>query len=120
MSETLFDLSEQYEEMLRMGVSLSGEDPAYFMRERVADLHRHLPKASKPARILDFGCGTGEPAAPLAATFPGSSGLGVDTAGNALELAQSRHGNANIRFAPLDALRDESPFDLCYVNGVFH
>ena len=120
MSETLFDLSEQYEEMLRMGVSLSGEDPAYFMKARVADLKRNLPAGSKPARILDFGCGTGETAAHLAATFPGSTVVGVDTAGNALELAEQRHGTSNIRFGVLESLQDEAPFDLCYVNGVFH
>jgi SAM-dependent methyltransferase len=120
MSETLFDLSEQYEEMLRMGVSLSGEDPAYFMKARVADLQRNLPAGWKPSRILDFGCGTGESAAHLAATFPGSTVIGVDTAESALQLAEQRHGAPNVRFAALTSLADEAPFDLCYVNGVFH
>lgn len=102
MSEALFDLSEQYEEMLRMGVSLSGEDPSYFMRERVADLRRNLPAGWIPSRILDFGCGTGESAAHLADTFPGSTVLGVDTAANAVELARRRHGSARIRFGLLE------------------
>ena len=120
MSETLFDLSEQYEEMLRMGVGLSGEDPSYFMKARVADLQRNLPPGWKPSRILDFGCGTGETAAYLAATFPGSTVIGVDTAGNALQLAEQRHGTPKIRFGVLESLQSEAPFDLCYVNGVFH
>ncbi|MGA2715458.1 MAG: class I SAM-dependent methyltransferase [Bryobacteraceae bacterium] len=120
MSETLFDLSEQYEEMLRMGVSLSGEDPSYFMGARVDDLRRNLPRAWNPSRILDFGCGTGETAAHLAKTFPGSTVVGVDTSENALELAKQRHGTPGIRFTVLESLEDEAPFDLCYVNGVFH
>ena len=120
MTETLFDLSEQYEEMLRMGVSLSGEDPAYFMRERIRDLRKNLPSGWSPARILDFGCGTGESAAYLQETFPGAAVLGIDTAENAIQLAERRHGSSSIRFGLLEAVRGEAPFDLCYVNGVFH
>jgi SAM-dependent methyltransferase len=116
----LFDLSEQYEEMLRMGVGLSGEDPAYFMRARIADLARCLPTGSKPSRILDFGCGTGESSACLAQTFPGATVVGVDTAAPAIELAASRHNAANVRFGSVESLSGESPFELCYVNGVFH
>jgi trans-aconitate methyltransferase len=120
MTETLFDLSEQYEEMLRMGVRLSGEDPAYFMRERIRDLRKNLPRGWNPTRILDFGCGTGESGAYLAETFPGATVLGVDTAENAIQLAERRHGSPSIRFGPLEAVKGEAPFDLCYVNGVFH
>ena len=120
MTETLFDLSEQYDEMLRMGVRLSGENPAYFMRERIRDLKKNLPPGWKPSRILDFGCGTGESAAFLAQTFQGATVLGVDTAENAIQLAEGRHGSPDIRFGPLEAIRSEAPFDLCYVNGVFH
>jgi SAM-dependent methyltransferase len=120
MTETLFDLSEQYEEMLRMGVRLSGEDPAYFMRERILDLRKTLPRGWRPSRILDFGCGTGESAAYLAETFPGATVFGVDTADNAIQLAERRHGSSSIRFGPLEEVRNEAPFDLCYVNGVFH
>ena len=103
-----------------MGVSLSGEDPAWFMRERIADMRRNLPPALTPKRILDFGCGTGESSAHLARTFPGSAVFGVDTSENALALATQRHGSSDVRFATLESLRYEAPFDLCYVNGVFH
>lgn len=120
MSEALFDLSEHYDEMLRKGVSLSGEDPAFFLYGRVDDLRKNLPGGFKPARILDFGCGTGESSAYLAKVFPGSTILGVDTAVPAIELAERRHGNANIKFDTLQAIPAQSTFDLCYVNGVFH
>lgn len=120
MSEVLFDLSEQYDEMLRKGVGLSGEDPAFFLYGRVDDLRKNLPAGFKPARILDFGCGTGESSAYLAKVFPGSTVLGVDTAVPAIELADRRHGNSSIRFGTLDAIPTQPTFDLCYVNGVFH
>lgn len=120
MSEALFDLSEHYDEMLRKGVSLSGEDPAFFLYGRVDDLRKNLPAGFKPSRILDFGCGTGESSAYLAKVFPGSTILGVDTAVPAIELAARRHGNANIKFDTLQAIPAQATFDLCYVNGVFH
>jgi SAM-dependent methyltransferase len=120
MPEELFDLSDEYEAMLRMGVDLSGEDPAYFLHGRVADLARALPKGWAPRRILDFGCGTGESSALLAKRYPGAVILGVDTSDNAITLARRRHGSERVLFVPIAALPNEAPFDLCYVNGVFH
>lgn len=120
MTETLFDLSAEYEQMLRKGVDLTGEDPAYFMRSRVADVQRSLPPAWRVKRILDFGCGIGESSAYLAAVFPGSEVVGVDTAANAVRTAQERHGSPRVSFGTLDLLGQAGRFDLCYVNGVFH
>jgi SAM-dependent methyltransferase len=116
----LFDLSDEYEAMLRMGVDLSGEDPAYFLRGRVADLMRALPAGWIPARILDFGCGTGESSAYLAEKYPRTVVVGVDTSARAIERARGRHGSARVQFGAIEALAREAPFDLCYVNGVFH
>ncbi len=120
MTETLFDLSAQYEEMLRLGVGLTGEEPEYFLKGRVAYLRRALPADWMPKRILDFGCGTGGSSALLARTFPGATVVGVDTSENAIEHAASHFGSASIRFGPLGLLRQEGNFDVCYVNGVFH
>jgi SAM-dependent methyltransferase len=124
MSEALFDLSEHYDEMLRKGVSLSGEDPEFFMRARIDDLHRQLASSPRPARILDFGCGTGGSSAYLTERFPGAYVLGVDTSVPAIEMATRQFGSAKIAFATLDsiesAVQTGGPFDLCYVNGVFH
>jgi SAM-dependent methyltransferase len=120
LAEELFDLSEQYEEMLRMGVSLSGEEPAYFMKGRIDDLVGQLPTGWKPARILDFGCGTGESSAYLAQKFPGAHIVGVDTSASATNLATERHGSTRIEFGPIQLLQTLPSFELCYVNGVFH
>ena len=90
----LFDLSDEYERMLRMGVDLSGEDPAYFMRGRVNDLIRALPAGCQPARILDFGCGTGESSAYWAEKYPSAVVVGVDTSEAAIDLARRRHGSS--------------------------
>jgi SAM-dependent methyltransferase len=120
MADDLFDLSDQYDAMLRMGVDLAGENPAYFLRGRVADLMRALPAGWAPARILDFGCGTGESSAYLAEKYERAVVVGVDTSESAVERARRRHGSARVRFGAIEALAGEAPFDLCYVNGVFH
>ncbi|MEO8592841.1 MAG: class I SAM-dependent methyltransferase [Candidatus Solibacter sp.] len=120
MTEELFDLSAEYEHMLRKGVDLTGEDPSYFLRGRVAEVKRRMPSACSVRRILDFGCGTGETSAHLAKVFSGAEVFGVDTSENAVRTAETRHGSARVRFGTLDRLAESERFNLCYVNGVFH
>src|SRR5262245_22153631 len=118
MSEPLFDLSAHYDEMLRQGVSLSGEAPDFFMRGRIDELRSRLPTGWMPARILDFGCGTGESSRYLADSFADADVVGVDSSHPALQLATDRHGSRRVRFDVPESLTTSSPFDLCYVNGV--
>jgi len=118
VSTTLFDLSDQYEQMLQKGIGLSGEDRQYFIEGRVNDLKAQLP--SSPKRILDFGCGTGEASAYLARVFPDADVVGVDTALPALAYAQRNYGSSRVSFLAVPDMNRENTFDLCYVNGVFH
>lgn len=116
----LFNRAAEYDAMLRRGIGLSGENKQYFVRGRIDDLRRSLPAAFHPCRILDFGCGTGSSAAYLAVTFPGAEIMGVDTSEDALRSASEAYGSARMTFRPVADLAQEAPFDLCYVNGVFH
>ena len=118
MSTALFDLSDQYEQMLQRGIGLSGEDRQYFIEGRVNDLKSQLPVS--PKRILDFGCGTGEASAYLAQVFPKADVVGVDTALPALAHAQRHYGSSRVAFQAVPDLTERNEFDLCYVNGVFH
>ncbi|MGH9657671.1 MAG: class I SAM-dependent methyltransferase [Bryobacteraceae bacterium] len=118
--EELFDLSQQYEDLLRRGLRLSGEDPQYFAEGRLRDLRRQLGPAFRPRRILDFGCGVGGSTPVLLRLFPGAAIVGVDTAEPALERATREHGSALVSFRAVAELRPDASFDLCYVNGVFH
>jgi SAM-dependent methyltransferase len=118
MAEELFDRAEEYDAMLARGLRLSGEDKAYFRDGRLRSLLASLPEGFRPRRILDFGCGTGDTADELRALVPGAEVVGVDTSERALAVA--RESYPGVRFAPVAKLDDLGPFDLCYVNGVFH
>jgi SAM-dependent methyltransferase len=120
MPEQLFDLSEQYQEMLRRGIDLSGESQEYFIRGRIQRLCQKLPAEWVPKRILDFGCGTGNASRHLAEVFKGASVVGVDLSEPAVAYARQKHGSARISFHHLGTLAELAKFDLCHVNGVFH
>jgi SAM-dependent methyltransferase len=119
MSE-LFELSEQYAEMLERGIRLSGESQEFFIAGRLRHLARALPAGFHPARIVDFGCGIGHTASWLAQTFPQAHITGVDTAENALAWAAARYASPRVSFCRVAELGGQESFDLCYTNGVFH
>src|SRR5579871_3071037 len=106
--------------MLNRGIRLSGESREFFARGRLSYLRSKLPPERGIKRVIDFGCGTGNTSALLAETYPGAAVLGVDTAGKALEYAREKFGSPTVAFLPLEGLQGAGPFDLCYVNGVFH
>jgi len=120
VEEVLFDLSNEYREMLNQGIRLSGESQEFFIRGRIDSLKFHLPADFAVRRILDFGCGIGTATAHLANKFSHAEVVGVDTSANALDYAREHYGSDRVRFRSLAELSQEGDFDLCYVNGVFH
>jgi len=119
-SEELFDRSEEYDAMLEKGLRLTGEDKDYFLHGRLDLVQELLPSGFALDRILDFGCGTGDTSAALAARFPDAHVTGVDTAEQALRHATQHHGGPRIDFREVSTLDGDQSYDLCYVNGVFH
>jgi SAM-dependent methyltransferase len=118
MAEELFDRTEEYEAMLNRGIGLSGESQDFFIEGRVQDLASQLPRT--PTRILDFGCGVGKTCAYLAEVFPSAYVMGVDLSDASIEYATRTFSSKRIGFARLGTLPELEPFDLVYVNGVFH
>ena len=61
MTKTEFDqVSENYENVLNRGISLSGENSNYFASNRVAHMAKiHSDIHAKSETIMDYGCGTG-------------------------------------------------------------
>lgn len=118
--EQLFELPSEYDALLRQGIRLSGEDRAFFIRGRVADLLAQLPRGLRPRRVLDFGCGVGDTSRRLAEAFPDARVVGVDSSAGAIAWAREHHGSSRVAFGDLGALAEERAFDLCYLAGVLH
>jgi SAM-dependent methyltransferase len=119
--EKLFDLSEEYDNMLNEGLSISGENKLFFLEGRIDDLIRQIGDLSGIRRVLDFGCGIGDSTSMLAAKFPNSLEIvGTDLSDDALDYARSKHGSDRVSFVNLHGYSPSNEFDLCYVNGVFH
>jgi SAM-dependent methyltransferase len=118
MPELLFDRAAEYEAMLNQGISLSGEGQEFFIAGRIRDMQSRVSPNTR--RILDFGCGTGKTCAYLSEAFPEACVVGTDTSELALRHATASFGSARIQFASPEDLTGMEPFDLCYVNGVFH
>jgi len=123
LRNTGFDaFASNYEETLRQGIAISGEDKNFFAHGRVQWLDRCLKVLNfKSHRILDFGSGTGT-AIPYLLEI-GAEVTAVDTSPASLEVARKelagRHGN-RVSFQLLEEFDGAACFDLVYCNGVFH
>jgi SAM-dependent methyltransferase len=118
----LFDrFDTSYEEALARGVSATGEDAEFYLKERVAWFAEALTERGATARrVLDFGCGTGNGAAFLL-TLPGAREVvGVDVSDGLLARARAEHGSSQVHFANVATHQADGSFDAAYCNGVFH
>ena len=74
-----------------MGLSLTGESPAFYAKERVAVTNILIePNNVLIERILDFGCGIGTSIPFLAVTFSPKEIVGVDVSEEMLAEARAR------------------------------
>jgi SAM-dependent methyltransferase len=85
--------------------------------QQAALLRRQL--GTLPPRVLDYGCGSGDLLAALAATNPDSRFFGWDVSAPALAAARQRlDGLPNAAILDLDRLASEGPFDLAILSHV--
>ena len=114
--------AEQYEAELQRGLVITGEDKAYFARERVQWVAHRLRSLAMPppASVLDYGCGTGTAAPFLRSAFPEAQMHGVDISTASLARARREHGALGATFSTPDELPAGRPIDLVFCNGVFH
>jgi len=118
MPEQLFDRAAEYEAMLNRGIGLSGENQEFFIAGRIEDMRVRVPAGAR--RVLDFGCGIGNACERLALAFPQAEIVGADLSEQALRHARDKYGSARVTFVSISDLPQLEPFDLCYINGVFH
>lgn len=81
--------------------------PAQDLAMRVKDL--------KPKTVADIGCGPGNSTAVLAAAFPDSDILGIDSSPSMIEKAKKEH--PNLKFMLCDALSLPGRYDLLFSNA---
>jgi len=86
----------------------------------IFDLLCHINEAN-PLRIIDIGCGPGNSTAPLAAKYPYSEIIGIDSSPNMINKAQSAY--PEIKWMVFDANNDFSDFglfDIVFTNSTLH
>ncbi|WP_328983480.1 class I SAM-dependent methyltransferase [Thiorhodovibrio winogradskyi] len=126
MNEQEFDkFADEYLDMHRKNIRLSGEEPDFFSYYKVKDLvdgwARTNPDRS-PAHILDFGGGTGGSAPHMRRLFPDSNITLADVSRRSLEIARScgiKRLNALCFDGKILPLKDDS-FDIGLAACVFH
>lgn len=84
--------------------------------DRYPSLFSALAGVSKPARILSFGCSTGEECASIRKYWPEAEIVGVDINDQSLRLARTRYAFADFHHA--EALPDLAPFDIVFAMSV--
>lgn len=112
---------EQYDTDLKKGLRFTGDGPEYFAAKRVQALKSLCAeKKLSTARILEFGCGTGNNLASFSEIFPNSQLIGYDICMESISLARSRFGDNPVMGFVSDTADVALPVDIVFVNGVFH
>lgn len=122
MSKATFDnYSNNYEEALDRGISVSGEDSSYFARGRLAWLSKRLAqRRGQVQSVIDFGCGVGNSLPYIRDIFGAQRVAGIDVSRDSISIAQKRFRDVGYQLATCDELPVNSEFDLAFCNGVFH
>ena len=116
------EYSENYEEALAKGISVSGESKDFFASHRVKWLHQRLNRhGGTTRRILDFGCGTGSSTPYLCSTLNPEILVGCDPSEASLEVARREFSkNFPAHFITNSGIAQHGPYNLAFCNGVFH
>jgi SAM-dependent methyltransferase len=116
--------AEEYLATHQENLAVTGEDPAYFARYKIEEVARRLKALGLPAprRVLDFGCGIGNSAPHLRASFPQAKIVGLDVSERSLAVARERFpGVADFCRYDGGAIPLEGEgFDLVFSACVFH
>lgn len=115
------EFAGDYDAALMRGVSLSGESKEFFARGRLAWLRRCFDRIGfRPARVLDFGCGTGSATPYFFSELGVEQVTGVDVSAESIAVARREHGGPNTAFHVMRDLEPAASFDVVFCNGVFH
>jgi SAM-dependent methyltransferase len=120
-NETFDSYADNYDVALAQGISVSGENKAYFARRRVEWLRDCLSNsAAEHTQVMDYGCGTGSSAPYLLDVLGAKFIIGTDRSTKSLELAKKMFQSKQVQFSSMDGFQPDGSFDLVFCNGVFH
>ena len=111
---------DSYDDQLNRGLSISGNDKAYFAKARVHLLTGLWRGTSAPKRVLDFGAGDGSTLEILREAFPAAHLVAAEPSPDARRAALQRATDAGADIIDPGTLGEFEPFDLIYLNGVVH
>ena len=118
MTDPEFDkYAEKYDDILGGSIPDSLNEDSYFAEYKISLMAKLLGQKS-PARILDFGCGSGRSLPFLLEHFPYSELWGYDVSVSSTCIAAKRVPSARF-FSDWSALTDKS-FDVIIAANVFH
>lgn len=122
MSKAEFDnYSSNYEEALRRGIGVSGEDSSYFAEGRLRWLSKQLTRLNVDVgSVIDFGCGVGNSLPYLRNLLGARRIAGIDISADSIATARERFGSDGFELGTLDQISADASFDLAFCNGVFH
>ena len=113
--------ADDYESALGQGLAVSGEGREFFAHGRLAFLRDCLrERGPAPARVMDFGCGTGTSVPIIRELFRAETIVGVDESARSIERAAAKHAAPGVTFSVSDGFVAQANFDLVYTSGVFH
>jgi hypothetical protein len=113
--------ADNYDSLLAVGLSITGEDKKYYARGRLVLLGRRLKMLHEtPTTVMDFGCGTGSGVPFILEQFGSARIIGIDVSPKSLQIARSQYGSQRVEFALWDAGATDQKIDLVFCNGVFH
>jgi ubiquinone/menaquinone biosynthesis C-methylase UbiE len=126
MEKKEFDiLSKDYDKIHRQNISISGENPEFFAKYKVAEIHRvlfHKDAIKKGMTILDFGCGIGNSLPFFQEFFPEAKLICIDVSYKSMKMAKKR-STLNTTFMLFDGEKipiAEGVIDVAFAGCVFH
>ncbi len=126
MEAAEFDkFADEYLAVHARNVALSGEDPDFFARAKVAEVRRRWSAARwpEPHRILDFGSGIGASLPHLHSAFPDAVLTALDVSARSLAISADRQGPIAERVlwdGEETVPAPETGYDLIFTACVFH
>lgn len=124
MDSVEFDkVADEYLAIHSRNIRFTGENPEYFARYKIEELHRRWAAAGRgaPGAILDFGTGVGASLPHLALMFPDAKLTALDVSQKCLAIAQARGIRADFVCYEGDKVPlPEEAFDLIFSSCVFH